>query len=72
MGYQNGYRRIKNTGKGSDWYGDCERCGKKCSPHYKQQTKHSGGWSTAGFGHVDCLRTGEFSDAPVEHDPYSA
>jgi hypothetical protein len=58
-------RRIKNTGLGVNWYGTCERCGKNCDTHYKQQTKSIGGWITAGFGHVECLKKGKFKDAEI-------
>ena len=65
--YKNGDVRIKSTGRGADWYGNCERCGKHCATHYKQQRKHSQGWSISGFGHVECLRNGDWANAPVEY-----
>ena len=62
--YQN-----KSTGHGMDRYGACERCGKHCALTYKQQFRKVGqvglSWSVAGFGHVECLRTGNWKDAPV-------
>tara|TARA_R110002153_G_scaffold6512_5_gene29786 strand:+ start:190 stop:390 length:201 start_codon:yes stop_codon:yes gene_type:complete len=58
-------RRIKSTNLGAQVYGSCERCGKHCSLHYKQQSKSIGGWITAGFGHVECLKKGKFKDAEV-------
>jgi hypothetical protein len=61
--------RIKSTGLGGDHYGACERCGKPCSEHFMQQSQKIGqrskGWASAGFGHVTCLRTGPWEDAPV-------
>lgn len=68
MSYELGDVRIKNTGRGADWYGKCERCGKPCATHYKQQRKITTGWLNAGFGHVECLRNGDYDAAPVEHD----
>lgn len=65
--------RIKSTGKGEDWYGRCERCGKPCSCHYKQQYRRKGqkspDWIDFGFGHAECLRYGDWEQAPVEHNP---
>ncbi len=64
--------RIKSSGLGPATYGACERCGKQCPCHYMQQYRKQGqirrGWASAGFGHVDCLRTGPWVDAPVTHD----
>lgn len=58
-------RRIVSTGRGSDWYGNCERCGKHCGEHFKQQVKSEGGWTVGGFGHIHCLQTGKYINAPV-------
>lgn len=60
-------RRIKNTGKGHDWYGGCERCGKHCSTHYKQQLKTKGGWINSAYGHLECIQEGDYMDATVIH-----
>lgn len=64
--------RIKSTGMGQAHYGSCERCGKPCQMTYKQQSRKigdpTGNWLSSGFGHIDCLRTGMFIDAPVDHD----
>ena len=64
--------RIKSSGLGPATYGACERCGKQCPCHYMQQSRRRGqiqrGWASAGFGHVECLRTGPWVDAPVTHD----
>ena len=64
--------RIKSSGLGPATYGNCERCGKQCPCHYMQQWRQQGqirrGWASAGFGHVECLRTGPWVDAPVTHD----
>jgi len=64
--------RIKNTFKGMDYYGKCERCGKSIAVHYKQQSRKIGrvknGWSVAGFGHAECLRNGEWENAPIVDD----
>lgn len=48
-------RRIVTTGKGSDWFGKCDQCGKHCSEHYKCQTKHGSGWTNGAYGHKECL-----------------
>ena len=66
--YKVGDVRIKNTGRGADWYGKCERCGKHCSTHYKQQRKISSGWLNSGYGHIDCLKKGDYINAYVDHD----
>ena len=58
-------RRIVSTGKGADWYGNCERCGKYCSEHFKQQFKIDGGWGVAGFGHAKCLQTGAYKNTQI-------
>ena len=76
MAFEKQYR-IKSTGKGVEHYGNCERCDKHCTEHYMQQWRHAErenrGWCTAGFGHVDCLRTGPWVDAPVvEHGSETA
>lgn len=63
--YINGDVRIKATGRGPEWYGKCERCGKPCVHHYKQQRKISTGWLNAGYGHIACLRNGDYVNAPV-------
>lgn len=64
--------RIKSTGMGQAYYGNCERCGKPCQMTYKQQSRKAGStsnnWNSAGFGHLDCLRTGWWMDAPVDHE----
>ncbi len=64
--------RIKSTGMGMAYYGSCERCGKPCQITYKQQSKKANAvgnsWSSAGFGHVECLRNGRWADAKVDHD----
>jgi len=59
--------RIKSTGKGADFFGGCERCGEKIDLVYKQQykLKSSVDWINCGYGHVRCLRNGEWSNAPV-------
>ena len=65
--------RIKSTGLGAEHYGNCERCGKPCSCHYMQQSRKIGaknkGWTSAGFGHAECLRNGTWADAPIEDAP---
>lgn len=60
--------RIKSTGEGQARYGSCERCGKYCAETFKQQMRKVGqtdGWTSAGFGHVECLRNNNWKDAPV-------
>lgn len=65
--------RIKSSGLGPATFGVCEKCGGQCPCHYMQQQRKRGqrraGWITSGFGHVDFLRTGPWSGAPVTHDP---
>lgn len=64
--------RIKSTGMGQLYYGNCERCGKPCQMTYKQQSRKVGAtdnnWLSAGFGHIECLRNGNWADAPVDHE----
>ena len=60
-----GDKRIKSTGRGSDWYGVCDQCGKKAGLIYKQQTRHGRGFTNSAFGHAECLKFGAFVDAPV-------
>ena len=59
----NNERRITSTGKGPDWFGTCDQCGKYCGEHFKCQTKISTGWLNGAYGHKDCLekRFPEFS-----------
>ena len=61
--------RIKNTGYGQERYGNCERCGKPCPFCYKQQRQKldstSNNWENFGYGHVDCLRNGNWANAKV-------
>ena len=61
--------RIKQCARAGDEYGNCERCGKPCNPHYKQQYRKIGqlraGWIAAGYGHVDCLRNLKWENAEV-------
>ena len=61
--------RIKQCSRDSSEYGNCERCGSKCNPHYKQQWRKTGaksnGWIDAGFGHIDCLRNGGWVNADI-------
>lgn len=59
--------RIKSTGFGENRYGKCERCGKPCNLHYKQQRQkaesNSKNWDTFGFGHIECLKNGNWANA---------
>ena len=53
-------RRIITTGKGFDWYGACERCGKYCHEHYKTQIQPANtifpqNWTNGAYGHKSCL-----------------
>lgn len=57
---------IKNTGRGFDWFGNCEVCDKRCDHHYKQLTPCHGGHSVGKFGHKECLKIGEFYNAIIE------
>jgi hypothetical protein len=61
--------RIKLCSRDASEYGNCERCGTRCVPHYKQQWRKKNskklGWCNAGYGHVDCLRNGTWETAPV-------
>lgn len=63
--------RIKLMAR-DDRYGACERCGKRCIPHYAQQWRNHGtgstGWVSAGFGHVDCLRNAPWDSCSVVED----
>jgi hypothetical protein len=61
--------RIATCSRDASEYGNCERCGKRCSPHYKQQWRKldatNRGWVDCGFGHIECLRNGPWKGAPV-------
>lgn len=67
--------RIISTGLGAAHYGNCERCGKPCIEHFKRQrreewerpngTLYWSAWHSCGYGHVECLRDGEWALAPV-------
>ena len=61
--------RIIHTGLDASRYGPCERCGKKCTATYKQQfrrlARESKNWSSAGFGHPECLKTHNWTNAPI-------
>ena len=63
------YRIKECERREADFYGDCERCGRRCVPHYKQQyrktTGLTKGWSNCGYGHIHCLRNGNWQQAPV-------
>ncbi|MCL4526529.1 MAG: hypothetical protein M1492_08695 [Gammaproteobacteria bacterium] len=62
---------VRNTRRGSDYYGDCEMCGKECSEHFVAAKRHV--WvrdngqhildhgSGGTYGHLDCL-TKRFGD----------
>ena len=63
-----GAKRIKSTGRGFDYYGPCEVCGNRCDQHYKRQVGLSQGWLTKAWGHLKCLKTGEWADVTVEHN----
>lgn len=60
---------IAECSRHSGEYGNCERCGKPCSPHYKQvwykKDSAVNGFYAAGFGHVQCLRNLNWKDAPI-------
>lgn len=58
-------KTIRATGRGSDFFGNCDQCGKPCSDHHVLQTKRvyvrpdglrylSGGTGGA-YGHRECL-----------------
>jgi hypothetical protein len=61
--------RIKLCSRDQSEYGNCERCGKRCVPHYKQQWRRKGvkntGWTNCGYGHTECLRNGSWENAAV-------
>ena len=59
--------RIKSTGEGQARYGSCERCGKHCAETFMQQLRKQGavGWVSSGFGHAECLKTHNWTDAPL-------
>jgi hypothetical protein len=57
---------IKNTGKGFEWYGNCEVCGNRCDHHYKQWTPSHGGNKVGKFGHKECLKINGFELATVD------
>jgi len=61
--------RIKACDGTTGQYGNCERCGKRCEPHYKQQWRKIGqkssGWIDVGFGHIECLQNLDWKNAPV-------
>lgn len=61
--------RIKSTGEGQARYGSCERCGKHCSETFMQQLRKPSavGWVSSGFGHLQCLKTNNWVNAPVVH-----
>lgn len=66
----NNIYRIKICSGSVGQYGNCERCGKKCEPHYKQQlqkatTKKPQNWTDYGYGHIHCLRNGAWANAEV-------
>jgi hypothetical protein len=57
-------RRIEGTGRGSDYYGGCERCGKPMSEAFKylfgQEYRRENGElydnaHAVSYGHRDCL-----------------
>lgn len=58
-------RRIKIMAH-DNRYGNCERCGKPCTPCYAQQWRKldgaGNGWVSSGFGHAKCLQSGEYSN----------
>ncbi len=64
-GYEFRIKRVADD----DRFGNCERCGKKCVPHYVQQYRKKDGinkgWIVCGFGHVDCLRNLHWGNASV-------
>ena len=53
---------VKETGKGADWFGTCEVCGKRCDNHYMQRVT---GAEKARFGHLGCVRSGAYADAKI-------
>jgi hypothetical protein len=42
---------IKETGRGTDWFGVCEVCRKRCDNHYIANLDNK----MATFGHSECL-----------------
>lgn len=62
-------RRIKLMAH-DNRYGNCERCGKVCTPCYAQQWRKVGGdgsgWISSGFGRAKCLQDGGYSECMVQ------
>ena len=56
-------KEVQETGKGYDWFGPCEICGNRCDNHYMQRVNGS---AMARFGHLDCVRLGDFVDAKIK------
>lgn len=56
---------IKNTGKGFEWYGTCEACGKRCDNHYLQGQIGGNYVIEKKFGHLHCLQSGLWKNAAV-------
>jgi hypothetical protein len=60
--------QIRSTGRGSDYYGKCEVCGKHMSEcffrvHHREYRREDGSLyyspaSAGAFGHKDCLQSG--------------
>ena len=56
---------VRNTRRGSDYYGSCELCGKECSEHFvaakrqiwvRDNGQHYCDHGSGGtYGHLDCL-----------------
>lgn len=70
-------QRIRNTGRGSDFFGVCECCRSEVATTHvrevrnKYQRSHGttfwSYWSQRQYGHLKCVRQHMVFDAPAEH-----